>query len=54
MLDIIDRKRVESGDPTLGAAIERLIINRCLAQLEVEASGFAISWVRGNSRIPPK
>ena len=38
VLEIIDRRRVETGDPALGSAIERRIIDHCLAELEKEAS----------------
>ena len=38
ILEIIDRRRLETGDPGLGSAIERVIIGRCLGELEREAS----------------
>ena len=38
ILKIIDRRRLEAGDAGLGSAIERVIIGRCLAELEREAS----------------
>jgi hypothetical protein len=34
VLELIDRRRVETDDPTLGSAIERVIIDHCLAELE--------------------
>ena len=38
VLEIIDRRRVETGDPALGSAIERRIIDHCLAELSEDAS----------------
>ena len=38
VLEMIDRRRVETGDPALGSAIERVIIDHCLAELEAAAS----------------
>ena len=38
VLELIDRRRLETHDPTLGSAIERVIIDHCLAELEKEAS----------------
>ena len=38
VLEIIDRRRVETGDPRLGSAIERVIIDQCLAELEKDIS----------------
>jgi hypothetical protein len=38
ILEIIDRRRLDSGDPTLGSAIERAIIDHCLVELEREAN----------------
>ena len=38
ILELIDRTRVETDDPTLGSAIERVIIDHCLAELERDAN----------------
>jgi hypothetical protein len=38
VLEIIDRRRVETGDPALGSGIERVIIDQCLAELEKDIS----------------
>jgi hypothetical protein len=38
VLELIDRRRVETDDPTLGSAIERVIIDHCLAELERDAN----------------
>ena len=38
VLEIIDRRRVETGYPALGSAIERAIIDHCLAELARDAS----------------
>jgi hypothetical protein len=38
VLELIDRRRLETGDPTLGSAIERAIIDHCLVELEREAN----------------
>jgi hypothetical protein len=37
VLEIIDRRRLETGDPALGSAIERVILDECLSELEREA-----------------
>lgn len=34
ILDLIDRKRTETGDPFLGSAIERLVLDAQVAELE--------------------
>jgi len=47
VLEIIDRKRVETGNPGLGSAVERLIIDRCLAELEAPAGNRAIGVGEG-------
>jgi hypothetical protein len=36
VLALIERKRAESGDPTLGAAIERLVIDSQFREVERE------------------
>ena len=38
VLELIDRRRAETDDPTLGSAIERVIIDHCLAELERDAN----------------
>jgi hypothetical protein len=38
VLELIDRRRVETDDPTFGSAIERMIIDHCLAELERDAN----------------
>jgi hypothetical protein len=38
VLELIDRRRVETDDPTLGSAIERVIIDHCLAEVERDAN----------------
>jgi hypothetical protein len=38
VLELIDRKRAETDNPTLGSAIERVIIDHCLTELEREAN----------------
>jgi hypothetical protein len=37
VLELIDRKRAESDNPALGSAIERVILDHCLAELERDA-----------------
>ena len=45
LLELIDRRRLETGNPGLGAAIERAIVGECLAQLEdVRATHCSSSW----------
>ena len=44
VLGIIDRRRLETGDPGLGSAVERAILDRCLADLE-NASNAPIGMV---------
>jgi hypothetical protein len=41
LLDIIDRSRLDNGDPTLAANIERMVVDRAIADLEdsIECSG---------------
>lgn len=34
ILDLIDRKRTETGDPFLGSAIERLVLDAQVKELE--------------------
>jgi hypothetical protein len=46
VLELIDRKRAETDDPTLGSAIERVIIDHCLAELERDASNPQIATRR--------
>jgi hypothetical protein len=36
LLDVIDRRRFETGNSGLGLTIERAIVNECLAELEAE------------------
>jgi hypothetical protein len=36
ILSLIDRKRVETGDATLGTSIERLVIDRQIREVERE------------------
>ncbi len=36
ILSLIDRKRVETGDATLGTGIERLVIDRQIREVERE------------------
>ena len=34
VLEILDRRRAESGDPCLGSAIEESVVDSCLIDLE--------------------
>jgi len=34
ILDLIDRKRTETGDPSLGSSIERLVLDAQVKELE--------------------
>ena len=36
ILSLIERKRVETGDATLGSGVERLVIDRQIRELESE------------------
>lgn len=54
VLDIIDRRREQTGDPALGAAIERVIIDRCLADLEHEMAEPVPVLVRLRKAPPPR
>ena len=36
ILSLIERKRVETGDATLGSGVERLVIDRQIRELERE------------------
>jgi hypothetical protein len=46
ILEIIDRRRIEEGDPGIGAAIEKAVLDRCLADLEMEPSHVPAGLVR--------
>jgi hypothetical protein len=39
LLAIIDRSREDTGDPNLGANIERIVIDRVIRELEEDARG---------------
>jgi hypothetical protein len=39
VLDVIDQRRLATGDPHIGAAVERLILDRELRELEGLAEG---------------
>jgi hypothetical protein len=34
VLDVLDRRRAETGDPHLGSTIERALMDNCLSDLE--------------------
>jgi hypothetical protein len=34
VLDVLERRRAETGDPNLGSMIERALIDTCLSDLE--------------------
>ena len=38
ILDIIDRRRAETGDPALGSSIEHAIMRLCLLDLEATSA----------------
>lgn len=50
ILAILDRRRAETGDPALGSAIERVILNRCLSDLDEPAR---IPVTPGDDRAEP-
>ena len=37
LLDIIDRSRLDNGNPALGANIERMVIDRAISDLDQES-----------------
>lgn len=52
ILAIIDRRRAETGSPDLGAAIERVILRRCLSDLEEDLLP-SRDRVPGDARVRP-
>ena len=49
LLDLIERRRAETGDANLGTSIERAIVDGCLAELDERASNHPAPGQRGDA-----